>query len=306
MNQSVRTVRTLAPCKVNLTLDVGPRRSDGYHDIDSVVATFLPADELEITVACGTRGVMLTCNDSSLPTNSGNLAFRAAEEFLSRFLPGRDIAVSIHLAKRLPAQAGLGGGSSDAAAVLRAMHQLFPDAEEAAAPGTLSEAGAAIGSDVPLFLRTEPGLRMSGRGERIASLPAPLPLLHGVLVRPAVGVPTADAYARLDSLRNRPLRNATKRFLALLTGGTSDMSAIGAAMGNDFEAAILPPFPAVADAHQSVVDAGAVRTLLCGSGSAIFGLARDPNHVQEMVKKLYKQFPWVECAQMTTTGDKHD
>ncbi len=299
MNQSSSIRRVLAPCKVNLTLDVGPRRSDGYHDIDSVVATFLPADELEVTATCGPRGVTLDCDDTTLPTGSGNLAFRAADEYLSRFLPRRDIAVHIRLAKRLPSQAGLGGGSSDAAAVLRVLRRLYPDT---ATPETLAETAAAIGSDVPLFLRAEQGIHMSGRGERIASLPAPLPALHGVLVKPAVGVPTADAYARLDSLPDRQPGNATKRLLALLIHGTTDIAAIGAAMGNDFEAAILPAFPAVADVYQAVADAGAVRTLLCGSGSALFGLARDAGQARNLTETLYKQFPWVEQACMTTSG----
>lgn len=300
MTGSARTLRVPAPGKVNLTLDVRMRRTDGFHDLDSVVAAFLPADELEISVRSGgPRGVSLVCDDPALPTDSGNLAFRAAELFLSHLLPGHDIAVGLRLAKRLPAQAGLGGGSSDAAAVLRALSRLFPDA---AAPDALTGIAAAIGSDVPLFLHPQAGLRMSGRGERIASLPAPLPVLHGVLVKPAVGVPTKQAYECLDALPDRQPGRATERLLSVLANGSTDGETIGAAMGNDFEAAILPAFPAVAEAHRAVADAGAVRALLCGSGSAVFGLARDADHARALTKHLCGRFPWVKCARTTSIG----
>ena len=283
-----------APCKVNLTLDVAPPRHDGYHDLDSVVATFRPADEIVVAVRPGPRRVGLTCDDVSLPSGAGNLAYRAADTFLDTFLPGEEVAVTLTLFKHLPAQAGLGGGSSDAAGVLRALDSLLPGT---AAPDALRALAAAIGSDVPLFLAgASTGIRMQGRGERTAPLDTPLPPLHGVLVKPEVGVPTPAAYGLLDALPRRAPGSATERLITTLRRGDA-MEAIGAALGNDFEAAILPAFPAVAAAHREIEGAGAVRALLCGSGSAVFGLARDRHHAQSLAAVLVGRFPWVNLAE---------
>jgi 4-diphosphocytidyl-2-C-methyl-D-erythritol kinase len=298
-----RWLRVLAPCKVNLTLDVGPRRADGYHDLDSVVATFSPADELTVRVRPGPRGVTLTCDDPSLPTDARNLVYRAARAFLAHFACDEAVEITVHLAKRIPAQAGLGGGSSDAAATLRALDRLFP---QAATPDALLDIAAGIGSDVPLFLGpSDGGARLRGRGERIAPLPVALPALHGVLLRPGVGVPTGPAYALLDALPGRQPGDATGRLLAALQAG-GGLAGLGAAMGNDFEAAVLPAFPPVAEAHRAAQEAGALRALLCGSGSAVFVLARDRDHARSLAKALHGRFPWVKLATMTAAGAGDD
>jgi 4-diphosphocytidyl-2-C-methyl-D-erythritol kinase len=274
---------------VNLTLDVFPPRPDGYHDLDSVVYFFHPADELTITTVPGPPHVHLTCSDPSLPTDDGNLAYRTAQLYLDRLSPGADFGIHIALEKRLPHQAGLGGGSSDAAAVLCALTRCLGE--------PTVEAAATLGSDVPLFLYRTP-LRMQGRGEVITTLGVEYPSvpdLYGVIVKPAVGVPTGPAYRLLDSLPDRQPGSATPHLLDALVQG--DIVAIGAAMGNDFEAAIQPAYPEVAAAHQAVTEAGAVRALLCGSGSAIFGLARDRDHARVLTDALRGRFPFVETAE---------
>ncbi|HVK03348.1 MAG TPA: 4-(cytidine 5'-diphospho)-2-C-methyl-D-erythritol kinase [Armatimonadaceae bacterium] len=287
-----------APCKVNLTLDVFPPRPDGFHDLDSVVARYLPADVLRVEVAQDLvePRIALSCSDPHLPTNEGNLAHRAAAAFLERFCPEVPVAIRVALEKRLPHQAGLGGGSSDAAAVLSALRdQLCPALPDA----DLRELAATLGSDVPLFLHDGP-VRMRGRGDAVEPLGVPLPDLYGVLVKPAVGVPTGPAYRLLDALPDRQPGSATGRLLDVLRSDVPGIDAIGAAMGNDFEAAVLPAFPAVAEAHRAVADAGAVRALLCGSGSCVFGLARDCEHAGALTKALCGQFPWVHLAEPYT------
>lgn len=284
-----------APCKVNLTLDVGFPRADGYHDIDSLVVLFTPADEVTVSCRTGTDTnlVELTCDDPALPTDSRNLAYRAATVFRDTFAAGETAHLLLHLRKRLPHQAGLGGGSSDAAGVLKAF--------AAAANISLSDerlraAAASLGSDVPLFLQHCP-VRMRGRGEVVEALPFSLPPLFGVLVKPDVGVPTGPAYARLDALRHRTPGASTPRLLELLRTDGANPEALGTAFHNDFEAAVLPAYPEVADAHRAVRDAGAVRALLCGSGAAVFGLARDRDHARALTKSLCGKFSWVHLAE---------
>ena len=281
-----------APCKVNLTLDVTAPREDGFHDIDSIAAKFSPADEITFfTQEVPRTMIQLTCDDPAIPGGAGNLAYRAARLFAQNH-PAATFAVVMELRKRLPIEAGLGGGSSDAGAILLALQKQYPLPEE-----TLRKIAAELGSDVPQFLH--PGaVRMRGRGEQIEALPRAMPTLHGVLVKPRVGVPTPSAYKLLDALPDRVPGAATENLLAVLRGG-SDLAALGAAFGNDFEAAILPAHPEIADAHHAVERAGAIRALLCGSGSAVFGLASDARHAAAMAATLRagKWFPWVQAAE---------
>lgn len=282
-----------APCKVNLTLDVFAPRPDGFHDLDSVVMKFLPADELEVdwSYTPGEEGITLTCDDPNLPTNEKNLAYRAAADFMAAFeIQG---TVQIALRKRLPYQAGLGSASSDAAAVLDYLsEQLSHDSAK------VWQVAAGIGSDVPLFLGGRL-IHMQGRGERVESIHLPLPIYHGVIVKPHVGVPTPVAYRLLDAIPDRRSSNATQNLLSVLQSSPNDLQAIASALGNDFEAAVLPAFPEVAEAHRAITEAGALRALLCGSGAAVFGLAESAEHAGAMAQALREtdRFAWVEVAE---------
>jgi len=299
-----------APCKVNLTLDVFPPRPDGFHDLDSIVVQFLPGDEVISLCRWDSQpGIQLTCNDPSLPTDERNLAYRAAALFAERRKLG-NVTVHISLVKRLPHQAGLGGGSSDAAAVLEALAERFPTK-----PSTLQKIAAEIGSDVPLFLESGP-IRMRGRGEIVEPLKKASSgsqtvqtlrkYLHpsnlfGVIVKPHVGVSTGPAYKLLDEIPGRTPGNATEQLISVLQSDPVDLHAIAEAMSNDFEQAILPAFPEVAEAHRAVTHAGALRALLCGSGSAVFGLATDRKHAAAMAQTLWdsNRYAWVEAAEST-------
>ena len=295
---------TLAsPCKLNLTLDVGLVRPDGFHEIDSLVVLLSPSDELTVSVKPGPRLVKLILKDrrpdavavEPMPRGAENLAHKAAQLALDTLAPGQEIQVWITLAKRLPVQAGLGAGSSNAATVLKAVGEALGSPPEALLP-----LAAQLGSDVALFLApllpiTGGGagggglVRMRGRGEIIEPVALTLPKLYGVLARPTIGVPTGPAYALLDALAERTPSNATERLLA---GGS-----LTAALANDFEAAVLPAYPEVTAVHTTLTAAGALRALLCGSGSSVFGLARDRAHARELVKKLAGKVAWLKLVE---------
>ena len=185
-----------APAKVNLTLIVDARRDDGYHDVSTVMQTVGLYDTLTLTG--GGSGLTMTCTDPDLPTDGSNLVLRAAALFCRELhLPAPDL--HLHLQKRIPSQAGLGGGSSDAAAVLRAMRTLYaPEVSDA----ELERMAARLGSDVPFFIRGGTALA-TGRGERLAPLPR---LREGwfVIVKPPEGFSTPAMYRRLDELPPQP------------------------------------------------------------------------------------------------------
>src|ERR1043165_7140259 len=173
-----------SPCKVNLLLNILGKRPDGFHELETVIQPVPIFDELRITRQ--TPGVNLTCSEPSLPTDGGNLVFRAAELFLREAKISE--GVSLHLEKRIPLAAGLGGGSGNAATTLRGLNEIFdwPVSGE-----KLSALAASLGSDVPFFLQDKPALA-TGRGEKVESLAA-FAALRGaslLIVHPGFGIST--------------------------------------------------------------------------------------------------------------------
>lgn len=181
----------MAPAKVNLALDVGPPEADGYHPVRTILQAVCLHDRLVLARCCD---LVLECDLAPAGSGPANLAWRAAEAL--RRAAGLRAGVCIHLVKRVPLQAGLGGGSSDAAAVLRGCNRLWNLDWPAA---RLAEVGRELGSDVPFFLHGGTALG-EGRGDRVRPLP-PLPPLPLLLCHPGPGIATAGAYRALDRAR---------------------------------------------------------------------------------------------------------
>src|SRR5882724_2944732 len=180
-----------SPCKVNLLLNILGRRADGFHELETVMQPVQVCDRL--VFSRGGEGVQLTCSDPRLPTDAGNLVHRAAAAFLetARLSDG----VKIHLEKKIPLAAGLGGGSGNAATTLLALNELFGQPLSLA---KLDELAAALGSDIPFFLYGKPALAV-GRGEKVTSLEN-FPALAGkafFLIHPGFGISTPWAYRNL-------------------------------------------------------------------------------------------------------------
>ena len=266
------------PAKVNLTLIVGARRADGYHDVSTVMQAVGLYDTLMLSG--GGSGLTMTCTDPDLPTDGSNLVLRAAALFCQELhLPVPDL--HLHLQKRIPSQAGLGGGSSDAAAVLRAMRTLYaPEVSDA----ELERMAAALGSDVPFFIRGGTALA-TGRGERLVPLPR---LRDGwfVIVKPPEGFSTPVMYRRLDELPPEPPR--PDGMTAALEGG--GVRTVAAALYNSFERAV-PPVSAVWDIEDALRAHGALAALLSGSGSAVFGLFDREDTARDAADVLRARWP---------------
>src|SRR5271154_6808354 len=175
-------------CKVNLLLNILGRRADGFHELETVMQPVNFFDAL--TFERGGKGIQLSCSDQNLATDSRNLIFRAAEIFLAAAKISDGI--QIHLEKKIPLAAGLGGGSGNAAVTLLGINELF---DHPLAPEQLAGLAGSLGSDVPFFLQNQPALA-TGRGEKIVPCP-PFPALRGavfLLVHPGFGISTAWAY----------------------------------------------------------------------------------------------------------------
>lgn len=246
---------TLAPAKVNLVLRVGPRRPDGYHDLLTLMVPLDLADRVEVTVHGRPGGV--SCRVPGRPELDGpeNLAARAAALVKERF--GRPEAVAIRISKRIPVTAGLGGGSSDAAAVIRVLARAFRIGD----PRALAEVALATGSDVPFFLGPGPAWAR-GRGERLT--PARVPPQDLVLAYPtdpALAIRAADAYRWLDESRGSRAPPLPRRVRPFHPG----------LMGNDLEPQCVARRTGLATLLGGLVGKGASKAIMSGSGPTVFG-----------------------------------
>lgn len=275
--------RARAPAKVNLVLRVHGRDPTGYHAIETLLCALELADELTIDLADG-RGVRLEVDGPDLGSPDRNLAVRAARAFLDR--AGTDREVAIRLRKRIPAGGGLGGGSSDAAAVLRALERLMPGAVQDSA---LEGAARELGSDVPFFLTGRPQAWGTARGDRLSDGPA-LPSLPVLLVVPPFPIATASAYQWLDADRSSGSTGpAVETERAAEPVRTWEDLATRAM--NDFEGPVFRRHPELRQLRDRLQEAGAVLSLLAGSGSTVFGVFPDEDRANAAAAELRARSP---------------
>ncbi|MDH5758167.1 MAG: 4-(cytidine 5'-diphospho)-2-C-methyl-D-erythritol kinase [Gemmatimonadota bacterium] len=284
---ALRSVGISAPAKVNLYLRVLHRRPDGFHELDTVFLAVSLHDELLVESGGAPGPVTLTLQGPDPCAVADNLAFRAAEAF--RAASGIPHAISVHLEKRIPAGAGLGGGSSDAAAVLRALDHLHPGVVPRS---ELMAVGAALGSDVPFFLGESAMARGTGRGEVLRPLP-PLPEAYVVLVLPPVHVATGPAFAALK--RNE---SAVREALPAPPGSWEAVSEMAT---NDFEGVIAATHAEVAAALGALRDEGGRPALLSGSGAACFGVFPSLERATAVAGRLEERLGW-PAPVVTTLG----
>jgi 4-diphosphocytidyl-2-C-methyl-D-erythritol kinase len=273
-----------SPGKVNLLLNILGRRPDGYHELETVMQPVNLCDRLTLERRGPT--VELTCSDATLAVDARNLVHRAATGFLA----AADIrdGVRLHLEKKIPLAAGLGGGSSNAAITLLALNELFDRPLTAA---KLNELGAALGSDVPFFLQDRPALA-TGRGETIQPLEH-FPALRGrafLLIHPGFGIATPWAYQNLarfpEALNGQPGR--AQKLIARLQ--TDDWRAASAEFYNSLEAPALEKYPVLALFQEFLRAHGALAALMSGSGSTTFAIAENKTAAETLVEQFKSRF----------------
>ena len=271
MVSAPRSARIAAQAKINLVLRVGPRRDDGFHDILTLFQLVDLADDVIVRLGGAGRTLHVAgprLPDAGLGPTEKNLAWRAAIAYCDR--ARWSAGFSIELTKNIPTGGGLGGGSSDAGAVLRGLDALN---ERPLGPSVLAELAATLGSDVPFFVSGSATAIGAGRGDQVAGID-PLPKRDVLLAVPPFGVATADAYRWLDEARaSRPKPTASQ--LASVSAGihdSIDWPYLTRASFNDFEPVVELKQPALADLRAMFADSGAVVTRLSGSGSTVFGI----------------------------------
>jgi len=287
MTASVATI--YAPAKVNLFLRVLDRRPDGYHLLDSVLLPISLYDEVSIRSErrdsmSHLPPVTVVTDSAQAPGGPANLAHRAATLLLGG--AKQSVTVQIDIRKRIPVGSGMGGGSSDAAAVLWSLNRLLGSP---VSPEALLALAGKIGSDIPFFLIGQPA-RVAGTGDIVRPLSVPHSLSL-VVCSDGVSLSTREVYARVDlSLTTRrPVTN-----IADFIGGLKPLSEL---LVNDLEAAATQIHPGVLSLKAALAECGALGTLMTGSGSAVFGIWPDPESAANAAKVLRDRGLWAQSVQ---------
>lgn len=284
-----RGVEVAAPGKVNLILRVLDRRPDSYHNVWSVMQAFDLSDTV-IAETDGGVGIRMTCEGADLPTDSTNLACRAAERALARL--GRRQGIRLVVRKRLPVAAGVGGGSSDAAATIRALATLL---ETGWSRDDMAAIGGEVGSDVPFFFYGPTAL-VEGRGERVSPLQ-----LEGerwlLLVNPGIAIPTAWAYGKLAAARTSRAQPPERRPRFAPNPVTGEPPVVKwpdllPLVGNDFAPVMEAEYPVLGEIRLLLGERGAEAAMLSGSGSTVFSLFADERSARAAAEGLDRRPGW--------------
>jgi 4-diphosphocytidyl-2-C-methyl-D-erythritol kinase len=273
----LKELRLNAYAKINLTLDVLGDRSDGYHDVETVMHTVELHDSLILRE--NENGITIRCASTDVPADTQNIVYRAAQLLRETFQIPR--GVEVELTKVIPISSGLGGGSSDAAVTLLGLAQMW---KLRLTERQLVELASKIGSDVPFFLAGGAALAM-GRGERIRNL-RPLPTTWVVLARPPIPVSTEWAYKTLDhaSVRKRPDTAAVVQALE-----AEDAVGVGRRLCNVFEDVVMSHHPAVGRVREQMMAHHPLGVSLSGTGPVLFALVPNEGAAKEMGTALSSQ-----------------
>jgi len=289
-------IRLSAPAKINWILDILERRDDGYHELETVASTITLADEVVVSSRAGDSSILLTCNDPSVPTDDDNLACRAAAMLARR--SGIRCGASIDLTKRIPAGAGLGGGSSDAAAVLRGLNRLW--GLDWSLPRLLPIA-AAIGSDVPLLMTGGTAVAR-GRGEFVEPLTFRWPGFL-VVAMPALHVPTREVYAGVRREDLRVVSEAASVFGDGTAASRWTARELLERCRNGLEAAAFRRFDKLAELHAALRRACDRPWQLCGSGSSMFTACDSVEEAESCARTVRARFGIrAETARLQESG----
>jgi 4-diphosphocytidyl-2-C-methyl-D-erythritol kinase len=283
----LKLLSTTAPAKINLFLRFTGRRADGYHELDSLFVPVSLCDRVAIALrSAATSSVVLRCDAAGLGPDDQNLAVRAARAFMAEFAITADVMIDLH--KEIPAGAGLGGGSSDAGAVLRMMAQLCHVGDR----NRLGALAVKLGADVPFFLDPAPA-RVHGIGELIEPFDqfAPVELVIAV---PPLTVPTADVFKRLPrEAWSGPASSATVD--AIATGRVHADQLV-----NDLAGVAKARWPVIAELQKSLEHAGAIAAAMSGSGGAVFGVFATASDAARAAEEIRARNPAARVFAVST------
>jgi 4-diphosphocytidyl-2-C-methyl-D-erythritol kinase len=266
------------PAKINFGLQILYKRPDGFHELETILQMVALFDELEFLASDGK--IKLTCNQPGIPEDENNLVFKAAKVLTEKFPEKAKSGVKINLKKNIPAGAGLGGGSGNAAFALLGLNKFWDlglNCEE------LVSFAASLGSDIPFFL-VSPTALGTGRGEKIAKIVSPQKI-SVIIVFPSFFISTPWVYQNLNLELTKTENNISilQKFLS-----QSDISQLGKSLQNHLEPVVFKKYPVVREIKDKLLEMGACGALMSGSGSAVFGIFEDSFKAKEAYEMLPK------------------
>lgn len=278
-------IQLKALAKINLGLDVLRRREDGYHEVKMIMQTIGLHDDLEIRKT-KTPGIQVKTNLYYLPTNENNLVYKAAKLLMDEFQI--QDGVSIQLKKRIPVAAGMAGGSSDGAAVLWGINQMYGLGLSMQA---LMERGVRLGADVPYCIQRGTALA-EGIGEKLSVLP-PMPKCTILIAKPGISVSTKFVYENLHANDLKPEQHPDVDSM-IEAMRQKDLGLLCSRMGNVLETVTIPAYPVINEIKKTMMDNGAIGSMMSGSGPTVFGIFDSPVAAKQAMKavraaKLAKQ-----------------
>ena len=278
-------IQLKALAKINLGLDVLRRREDGYHEVKMIMQTIGLHDDLEIRKT-KTPGIQVKTNLYYLPTNENNLVYKAAKLLMDEFQI--QDGVSIQLKKRIPVAAGMAGGSSDGAAVLWGINQMYGLGLSMHA---LMERGVRLGADVPYCIQRGTALA-EGIGEKLSVLP-PMPKCTILIAKPGISVSTKFVYENLHANDLKPEQHPDVDSM-IEAMRQKDLGLLCSRMGNVLETVTIPAYPVINEIKKTMMDNGAIGSMMSGSGPTVFGIFDSPAAAKQAMKavraaKLAKQ-----------------
>lgn len=278
-------IQLKALAKINLGLDVLRRREDGYHEVKMIMQTIGLHDDLEIRKT-KTPGIQVKTNLYYLPTNENNLVYKAAKLLMDEFQI--QDGVSIQLKKRIPVAAGMAGGSSDGAAVLWGINQMYGLGLSMQA---LMERGVRLGADVPYCIQRGTALA-EGIGEKLSVLP-PMPKCTILIAKPGISVSTKFVYENLHANDLKPEQHPDVDSM-IEAMRQKDLRLLCSRMGNVLETVTIPAYPVINEIKRTMIDNGAIGSMMSGSGPTVFGIFDSPAAAKQAMKavraaKLAKQ-----------------
>lgn len=278
-------IQLKALAKINLVLDVLRRREDGYHEVKMIMQTIGLHDDLEIRKT-KTPGIQVKTNLYYLPTNENNLVYKAAKLLMDEFQI--QDGVSIQLKKRIPVAAGMAGGSSDGAAVLWGINQMYGLGLSMQA---LMERGVRLGADVPYCIQRGTALA-EGIGEKLSVLP-PMPKCTILIAKPGISVSTKFVYENLHANDLKPEQHPDVDSM-IEAMRQKDLGLLCSRMGNVLETVTIPAYPVINEIKRTMIDNGAIGSMMSGSGPTVFGVFDSPAAAKQAMKavraaKLAKQ-----------------
>ncbi|MEA3489449.1 MAG: 4-(cytidine 5'-diphospho)-2-C-methyl-D-erythritol kinase [Candidatus Omnitrophota bacterium] len=281
-----------APAKINLYLKILRQRDDGYHEIETLFERISIFDRISIETT--REGTVITCDDPGVPAGENSLLGKTVRAFVET--AGKDLNFSVSLEKNIPVGAGLGGGSSDAAALLKGLNEIsgFPLGED-----DLLDISRSLGADVPFFFSDCSFGVGKGRGDIIEKLDVSASMWH-VLVIPPFQVLTKDVYERITALDLTKDRDVDKMFTAFLY--KNNINSLAEILRNDLQAIVLRDFPVLEKIFSELCKAGSKGVLVSGSGPTVFGIF-ERDEVEKAAGKMRRVFPpgenWRVCVAQT-------